>query len=116
MEEHRHYQRIPDSLAVHYRIITLGEVSKHFDHTSGDGMIENVSEDGMLIEIKEPIPVGSILEVEFKLKEVNAPLFLIGRVVRLDELKPGKKYEMGIHLTHYFNKDRDMLRQHLFML
>lgn len=111
--EKRIYRRIPDHVDMKYRIISLGENPENYIDLRGGGMSENISEGGMLFEVHEHIPLGSFLEVQLDVPEVSFPIYLRGKVVRVEELIENKSYDIGIHFTQYFQQDRELLNTHL---
>ncbi len=113
MGEKRGFHRVPEHVTIEYRIITLGEAPEDLIELRGDGLTENISEGGMLFEVNEPIPGGTFMELKFNIHDLEYPLYLRGRVVRVDELVEGKRYDIGIMFTHYFEKDREILQNHL---
>jgi hypothetical protein len=113
MSEKRGFHRVPEHVKVNYRIISLGEDPGDFIDLRGNGQTENISEGGMLFEVHESIPEGTFMEIQFDIPQLDYPLFLRGRVIRVEELVEGKKYDIGIMFTHYFEKDRELLQRHL---
>lgn len=115
MKQYRQYKRIPDHIKVQYQIIQLGPTDSdaHGTHLSGEGHTENISEGGVLFESREPIPVASLLEIQITTSANPDPLFLKGRVVRVEEMETPGHYEIGVKFTHYFAKDREALRSHV---
>lgn len=114
--EKRKFSRIPDNVKVNYRIISLGEVPEGFIDLRGGGISENISEGGTLFEASELIPLGSFLEVELHIDRLDFPIVLRGRVVRVEEIAEGRRYELGFQFTQVFDRDRNLLKKHLDFL
>ena len=62
------------------------------DYTAVDALFSefarNVNEGGIFIETETPQPIGTTVELEFKLPGMDEPLQVIGRVVRVDHEGP----------------------------
>ncbi|MFP8879906.1 MAG: TIGR02266 family protein [Myxococcota bacterium] len=68
----------------------------------------NVNEGGIFIETETPQPIGTAVELEFKLPGMDEPLQVIGRVVRVDhEGTDGSG--MGIEFENLDDHCRDMI-------
>lgn len=116
MIDNRKFVRLPDNVSVRFQIITLGEVPNGHLDLRGQGQSENISEGGMLLEVNEPIPRGTFLEVDLIMPGVLAPVCLKGRVMHVEELEPGKRFDLGVQFTHFFERDRVLLEKHLHEL
>lgn len=116
MMDKRKFVRLPDSVKVRFQIIALGEIPQGHLDLRGQGQSENISEGGMLLEVDEPIPRGTFLEVDLIMPGVLAPVCLKGRVMHVVEIEPGKRFDIGVKFTHYFERDRTLLEKHLHEL
>lgn len=112
-QEQRNYRRLPENVDIRFRIISLGDNPGDYIDLRGGGHSENISMGGMLFESNEMIPVGSFLEVQVNVSELEYPIYLRGRVVRLEEIVEHRKYDIGIQFTQYFEKDKEFLQNHL---
>lgn len=113
--ERREYKRIPEHIGIKYRQVTIeGEESSGMLRLPTlAGTTQNISEGGMLFESDEALPLGCFLEVQIYIPNVASPLFLKGRVIRLEELVEDRRFDIGIMFTGYFVQDRELLRVHL---
>lgn len=116
MSDKRKFTRLPDHLSISYRIISLGDTPEGYIDLRGGGVSDNISEGGALFEVLEEIPLGSFLEISFIVPDLDYPLILRGRVVRVEEIIEGKKYDIGLKFTQIFEKDRELLQKHLTFL
>ena len=68
----------------------------------------NVNEGGIFIGSESPQPVGTAVELEFKLPGAEEPLEVIGRVVRVDHEGPDGS-GMGIEFENLDHNCRDLI-------
>jgi type IV pilus assembly protein PilZ len=71
----------------------------------------NINEGGMFIETEDPQPVGSTVELEFKLPGSEDPLTVTGRVVRNDADGPDGPLGMGIEFESLAQVERDQINE-----
>jgi type IV pilus assembly protein PilZ len=67
----------------------------------------NINEGGMFIETEDPQPVGTRVELEFKLPGSEDPLKVTGLVVRSDVVGPEGSQGMGIEFESLAETERD---------
>ena len=88
------------------------ELLVRVDYTAVDSLFSdfarNVNEGGIFVETKTPQPVGTTVELEFKLPEMDEPLEVIGRVVRVDRDGPDGS-GMGIEFENLDRGCRDLI-------
>ena len=113
MDDKRQFKRIPEYISIKYKIITLGSQPDKTIGSSGGSTSENISKGGILILADEKIPLGSFLEFEINLVGEQFPVFLKGRVVRVEEVIPEKKYDLGIMFSSIFDTDKKILFDHV---
>ena len=114
MSEKREYKRIPESISIEYQIISLGENPTEDIKLRGPGISGNISEGGILFKTDKIIPLGTFLELEINIpEEDNSPLFIKGRVVRVEELPSKTGYDIGFHFTLFLESDKETLIHHL---
>jgi c-di-GMP-binding flagellar brake protein YcgR len=107
----RQFKRIPKHLSLKYKIITLGSyVEKSVEPRAGSTS-ENISEGGILVLADENIPLGTFMEVEISVKGEEFPLYIKGRVRRVEEIIPGKKYDLGIMFSSTTEDDKKILQR-----
>jgi type IV pilus assembly protein PilZ len=82
------------------------------DYTAVDSLFSdfarNVNEGGIFVESQTPQPVGTTVELEFKLPGMDEPLEVIGRVVRVDRDGPDGS-GMGIEFENLDRGCRDLI-------
>jgi diguanylate cyclase (GGDEF)-like protein len=89
--ERRHAVRLPATLAV--RIVDGAE-------RPAAARTANVSADGLLLRLKQPVPLGSVVRATIRPRNA-APLEVVGQVVRvapLPEAAGRARYEIGVRL------------------
>jgi type IV pilus assembly protein PilZ len=69
----------------------------------------NVNEGGIFIESETPQPVGTSVELEFKLPGMDEPLEVIGRVMRVDHDDGPEGSGMGIEFESLDRNCREMI-------
>ncbi|MFQ5525969.1 MAG: TIGR02266 family protein [Thermoanaerobaculia bacterium] len=72
---------------------------------------ENLSESGVLIRTKEPLPVGSEVELELQLPGIDEPLQLSGRVVRHADPHRETSPGMGIAFSTLSTEAAELLHE-----
>lgn len=60
-------------------------------------MSKNISMGGILLTCKQPIPIGTIMQVNVPIDNTN-PLLLIGRVVRVEKVSE-EQYDIGMSIS-----------------
>jgi len=68
----------------------------------------NINEGGVFVETESPQPVGTPVELEFKLPGMDEPLEVIGRVVRVDRDGPDGS-GMGIEFENLDSDCRNLI-------
>lgn len=106
---HRTYDRTTIELEVHYKPfdprLNLAALDK--DHVA---YAEDLSAGGMLIKMSEFFPLGSLLELRFKIFEHgNRQLQCLARVVRVEETPDGSTYLVGTMFMDLSTQDRQYL-------
>jgi len=77
-----------------------------FEHTS------NVSRGGIFLSTHNPLPVGTTLNLRFNLPDDHRTIKVTGKVVWINEIKPGKKNlnpGMGIEFVDLSEKDKEAI-------
>jgi hypothetical protein len=68
----------------------------------------NISERGLLFLVDEQLPLGSLIDVQLNLPEVDREIACTGRVVRVEE-KSGNRYRAAIRIVEIGARDRILL-------
>jgi len=101
----RREARVPVSIAV-------------WSHTApgsdpGRGLSLNISVKGMLLETKEPLDIGSKLDLTFTLPGSAGPVRAVGQVVREDPASDGGPSRLGIEFLILRDGARDRIRSYV---
>ena len=101
----RREARVPVSIAV-------------WSHTApgsdpGRGLSLNISVKGMLLETKEPLDIGSKLDLSFTLPGSAGPVRAVGQVVREDPGSDGGPPRLGIEFLILRDGARDRIRSYV---
>jgi len=101
----RREARVPVSIAV-------------WSHTApgsdpGRGLTLNISVKGMLLETKEPLDIGSKLDLSFTLPGSAGPVRAVGQVVREDPASDGGPPRLGIEFLILRDGARDRIRSYV---
>jgi len=107
----RKFKRIPKHLSLKYKIITLGSYTEKTLEATAGSTSENISKGGLLILADENIPLGTFMEFELKDKDEEFPLYIKGRVVRVEEIISEKKYDLGIMFSITTEEDQKILQR-----
>ena len=68
----------------------------------------NINEGGIFIETETPQPIGTSVQLEFKLPGADRPIEVIGRVVRAEQGEPSGVTGIGIEFE---NLDAELRQQ-----
>ncbi len=99
--ERRRNARTPVTLLVQYRFDTLEDFVAEY--------ATNLSPEGMFLQTNEPSPVGSLLHVQFSLKDGSRLIEGLARVVRV--ARPGEAPGMGVEFVQFDEPSRALIRQ-----
>lgn len=107
----RKYKRMPKQSKLLYKVIEYSDKEKSLKKA----VYKDVGGGGILFETEEPIEIGTLLKVEFDLQgwqkyypgffkfdqtSVSEPITVVAQVVRVEELKKGRKYEIGVKFVN----------------
>ncbi len=112
MQEKRIYRRFRENLNIKYDVLSAPEIENIKLHY-GETELLDISQGGILFTNSVPIPISSFLEIEIIVPEHNLPINLTGKVVRVEEIIPDEKYEIGFFFKHIFEKDSELLLKYL---
>lgn len=115
--ERRIYKRISEKVHLTYRVIQSGAGSaQYLPSDKGEGDSQDISEGGLLFRTKEPMPLGTRLELELRFPDVKYVLYPKAKVVRLEEFGEGAFYEVGLEFNQIFEDDKNLLLNHIKQL
>lgn len=80
----------------------------------GGCVAKNVSESGVCINIEEFIPVGTVLDLQFKLPLSPIAFYVKAKVVRINKIPYSEQWEAGLEMVMDVNYER-LVRQYIAM-
>jgi len=104
--EKRSADRVKLKARVDYEL--LSEDTFLFEYTS------NVSRGGIFLATRNPLPIGTRMNLRFSLPDDGRVIEVTGRVQWINEYKRGKKNlnpGMGIEFVNLLKKDRDAIEK-----
>lgn len=101
--EQRRHPRAKLSLLVQYRFDTVEDFMSEY---SGD-----VSLGGMFIRTEEPRPVGSMIYLQFALKDGSTLIEGLGRVVHVNEPGGDGEAGMGIEFLNFDDESQSFIEE-----
>ncbi|MFP8877885.1 MAG: TIGR02266 family protein [Myxococcota bacterium] len=99
--ERRSSRRVGFSVRVDYK--TVDELFSEF--------AQNVNEGGLFIQTDEPPEIGASIALEFRIPETEAPIQVIGRVVRLSDGLGPEPPGMGVQFENLDAEARDTINE-----
>lgn len=112
-QEKRVYKRIDEKVHLTYRIIEVGSGQLYLPKDRGEGESQDLSEGGLLFTSKEPMPLGTRLELELRFPDVKYVLYPKAKVVRIEEFKDGEYYIIGLEFNQLFENDKTLIVEHI---
>ena len=97
--ERRNSERVGIVARVDYK--TVDDLFSEFAH--------NVNEGGLFIETDEPPELGTAIALEFQIPETEAPIQVMGRVVRTSDGLGGEPPGMGIQFENLDARARTII-------
>lgn len=102
--ERRRNARTPVTLLVQYRFDTLEDFVAEY--------ATNLSPEGMFLQTEEPSPVGSLLHVQFSLKDGSKLIEGLARVARVSARGDGPEAPgMGVEFVQFDEPSLALIRQ-----
>jgi type IV pilus assembly protein PilZ len=71
----------------------------------------NINEGGIFIETETQQPIGSLVQLEFKLPGAERPIEVVGRVVREEPGGPGEAQGIGIEFENLDSEVRQQINE-----
>ena len=105
-DERRRFPRAPLSLLIQYRFNTLEDFLSEYS--------TDISIGGMYVRTKDPKDEGSLIYLQFYLKDGAKLIEGLGRVVRVDPPEPedaGQVAGMGIEFVNFDEESMELVRQ-----
>ncbi len=101
--ERRRHARTPVTLLVQYRFDTLEDFVAEY--------ATNLSPEGMFLQTESPSPVGSLLHVQFSLKDGSKLIEGLARVARVSPGGDGSAPGMGVEFVQFDETSLALVRQ-----
>ena len=105
-QERRKYPRVPLSLLIQYRFDTLEDFLAEYS--------TDISMGGMFIRTDQPREVGSLIYLQFYLRDGAKLIEGLGRVVRVSEPEPDAQdgaYGMGVEFVNFDSESMKLIEQ-----
>ena len=105
-QDRRKYPRVPLSLLIQYRFDTLEDFLAEYS--------TDISMGGMFIRTDQPREVGSLIYLQFYLRDGAKLIEGLGRVVRVSEPEPDAgdaDYGMGIEFVNFDGESMKLIEQ-----
>lgn len=105
--ERRKYARHSKEVVSYYEVVQ----SPDDINTAGRMKSQDISEGGILFEGMELLQIGTIIKLELSLPEQAQPVRLMSRVVRVEEVVPYEKYEIGVAFFNISDEHRELIQR-----
>lgn len=105
-QDRRRYPRVPLSLLIQYRFDTLEDFLAEYS--------TDISIGGMFIRTDQPREVGSLIYLQFYLRDGAKLIEGLGRVVRVSDQEPGRtdgEYGMGVEFVNFDAESMKLIEQ-----
>ena len=101
MSERRKYMRFNALLDVEYKTLALNPIF-------GKALAKDLSREGLRFNIKQPIPIGTPVEISMNVPGDNLPVFAAGKIAWADGL------DAGVKLTKISRTDRARMLEYVY--
>ncbi len=102
--DRRRYPRVPLSLLIQYRFDTLEDFLAEYS--------VDISEGGMFIRTEEPREEGSLIYLQFYLRDGAKLIEGLGKVVRVNPPgRPGEAAGMGVEFVNFDEESMKLIQQ-----
>lgn len=101
MSERRKFMRFATPLDVEFKTLTLNPIF-------GKALAKDLSREGLRFGLKQNLPVGTALQIQFSVPGDNLPVFATGKVAWADGL------DAGIRLTKISHTDRAKVLEYVY--
>ena len=101
MAERRKSIRCQAPLDAEYKSLTLNPIF-------GKTLVKDLSKEGIRLGLRQPVSVGTLLEISLNVPGDNLPVFATGKVAWADGL------EAGLKLTKISQGDRDRVLEFVY--
>ena len=113
MSEKRNFYRFKETVDMKFTLLNSPSIVDSEESWMGQTKLLDISKGGILFTYDSPIPVSSFLEIEINLPNRELPIYLTGKVVRIEEVVAYKEYNIGFSFSNIFEPDKELLLSHL---
>ena len=111
--EKRRYQRLNTKINLSYKVFkSKDELLKRGLSPEQLSVTKNISAGGLLFYADEPLPIGSILELNLELPDGKEPIECLARTVRIDEIEEEKNYNIAVCFLDITGAERTRLNKY----
>jgi c-di-GMP-binding flagellar brake protein YcgR len=104
-EERRKFIRIDEHHLLKYKVCENDQVLS---------FVRNISGGGVLFHSKDPVEVGTTLEMRISLPPEEKPIDVVVKVRHIKELKKLGGYNVGAEFVHIDEKDRSLIERKIY--
>ncbi len=119
-KERRKFSRIDKNFRLEYKLMDLSKAESFFVKSK----VKNISANGLLLESEKQYDIGDLIQLKvyimgiekektgfFKYDQtaISEPMTILARVVRIEEIKKNKLYDIGVEFKNIYEDDSDAL-------
>ena len=119
-KERRKFSRIDKNFRLEYKLMDLSKAESIFVKSK----VKNISANGLLLESEKQYDIGDLIQLKvyimgiekektgfFKYDQtaISEPMTILARVVRIEEIKKNKLYDIGVEFKNIYEDDSDAL-------
>ncbi|MDH5680877.1 MAG: PilZ domain-containing protein [Spirochaetota bacterium] len=113
MNEKRSFYRLKKKLDMKFTLLNAPSIDESVESWIGQTQLLDISQGGILFTYDRSIPISSFLEIEISFPDRDLPIYLTGKVVRVEEIEHDKEYNIGFSFSNIFEPDKELLISHL---
>jgi len=102
-EEKRAYRRLNVYILAKYRLLSAQ------DKTSAIGYIKNISGGGVCLQMDEPLPQSSVVQLYINFPQLPNPIPTLAQIVWIKKVKMQKRYYAGVQFLNIEQIFRDAI-------
>ncbi|MBU1998942.1 MAG: Flp pilus assembly complex ATPase component TadA [Candidatus Omnitrophica bacterium] len=110
----RIYNRLDEKINLRYRIFKSAEELASKGYTPQQlGATKNISAGGLVFSSTQMLAISTFVEVRIELPNSEEPVECLSRVVRVEELEEGKKYDIAVCFLDITSAQRSRLEKYI---
>lgn len=106
--ERRRFKRLKLEVEVELQYY---DTEKNKSEVIGDSVSKNVSAGGLLVASDRPLDIEAFVLARFLLPNEKRYIMVLAKVVRVEVVEEGRKYELGISFVNYRKEDIERLNE-----